>query len=70
MEKPFDIFWFGDSGPSWVDAVSTLESARAYIEKLRPQNGPGGYGVFDQRTGKRITFAPKVAVAKVGAKSA
>jgi hypothetical protein len=25
MKKPFDLFWFGDSGPNWIETVETLE---------------------------------------------
>jgi hypothetical protein len=57
MEKPFDIFWFGEGGPTWIDAVATLESAKARIERL-PQPNSGAYAVLDQRTGRRISFAP------------
>ncbi len=58
MEKPFDIFWFGDNGPSWIEAVETLEVAKAHIEKF-PQKNSGGYGVLDQRNGRRTAFAVK-----------
>jgi hypothetical protein len=34
MEKPFDIFWLGESGPVWVEAVQTLERAKACINAL------------------------------------
>jgi hypothetical protein len=59
MKKPFDIFWFGDSGPSWIAAVDTLEVAKAHIEKL-PQAETGSYAVLDHRTGNRLTFASKL----------
>ena len=59
MKQPFDIFWFGDTGRNWIEAVDTLEIAKAYIEKL-PQVFSGGYAVLDQRTGNRISFAPKI----------
>jgi hypothetical protein len=59
MKKPFDILWFGDNGPSWIEAVDTLETAKAHIEKL-PQSNSGSYAVLDQRTGNRLTFAAKM----------
>jgi hypothetical protein len=59
MEKPFDIFWFGDNGPNWIEAVETLEAAQAHLERL-PQVNSGSYAVLDQRTGKRVTFAKPV----------
>ena len=58
MEKPFDIFWFGDSGPTWIDAVTTLEKAKVRIETL-PQPNSGSYGVLDQRTGRHISLATR-----------
>jgi hypothetical protein len=60
MKEPFDIFWFGDSGPSWIETVGTLKTARDHIEKL-PHKRSGGCGVLDQRTGNRISFVPKAA---------
>ena len=59
MRKVFDIFWFGENGPNWIEAVETLESAKADIEKL-PQANSGSYAVLDQRTGKRVSFAAKM----------
>jgi hypothetical protein len=32
MKKCFDIVWFGDNGPTWIEAVETLETAKARIE--------------------------------------
>ena len=60
MQKPFDIFWFGDNGPTWIEAVETLEAAQAHLERL-PQVNSGSYAVLDQRTGNRVTFAKPVA---------
>jgi hypothetical protein len=59
MTKRFDIFWFGENGPNWINAVETLETAKNQIEKL-PQNDSGSYAVVDQRTGNRISFAAKL----------
>jgi hypothetical protein len=61
MNKPFDIFWFGENGPNWIEAVDTLEIARAHIEKL-PDTDSGNYAVMDQRTGNRLFFASKLHV--------
>jgi hypothetical protein len=58
MKKPFDIFWFGENGPNWIEAVETLETAKSNIEKL-PHGNSGSYAVLDQRTGNRISFAAK-----------
>ena len=59
MPKRFDIFWFGENGPNWIDAVETLETAKDRIEKL-PQNDSGSYAVVDYRTGNRLSFASKL----------
>ena len=59
MKRPFAIFWFGESGPTWIDAVDTLETAKDRIESL-PQNNSGSYAVLDQRTGNRLSFASKL----------
>ena len=58
MKKRFDIFWFGENGPNWIDAVETLETAKDQIEKL-PQHDSGSYAVVDHRTGNRLSFAAK-----------
>jgi hypothetical protein len=55
MKKPFDILWFGEDGPTWIEAVDTLEIAKAHIDKL-PQTNSGSYAVLDKRTGNRISF--------------
>jgi hypothetical protein len=59
MEK-FDIFWLGENGPTWIEAVDTLEIAKAHIENL-PQPTSGSYAVFDRQTGKRMSFVQKMA---------
>jgi hypothetical protein len=67
MKKPFDIFWFGESGPNWIEAVDTLEVAQARMKKLPqarieklPQGQSGSYAVLDKRAGNRLSFAPKL----------
>ena len=67
MTKRFDIFWFGENGPNWINAVETLETAKDQIEKL-PQNDSGSYAVVDQRTGNRISFAAKLRASGARAK--
>jgi len=57
MEKPVDIFWFGESGPVWVAAAQSMERAKACIDAL-PLKSAGGYAVVDHRTGKRMSFEP------------
>jgi hypothetical protein len=57
--KRFDIFWFGENGPNWIQAVETLQNAKEQIEKL-PQNDSGSYAVVDHRTGNRLSFSAKL----------
>jgi hypothetical protein len=59
MPKRFDIFWFGENGPNWIDAVETLETAKDRIEKL-PQNDSGSYAVVDYRMGNRLSLVSKL----------
>jgi hypothetical protein len=59
MEKPVDIFWFGESGPVWVEAAQTMERAKACVNAL-PLKTSGGYVVVDQRTGNRMSFEPNL----------
>jgi hypothetical protein len=59
MMKRFDIFWFGENGPNWIEAVETPQTAKEQIEKL-PQNNSGSYAVVDRRTGNRLSFAAKL----------
>ena len=68
MNKPFDILWFGEDGPTWIEAVDTLEIAKAHIEKL-PQTNCGSYAVLDKRTGNRISFVTNIQRAKTLDKS-
>ena len=51
----FDIFWFGNKDVMWLEAVDTLEIAKAHIKQLPPSSS-GSYGVMDLRNGKRISF--------------
>jgi len=53
--KRFDIFWFGEKGAIWVEAVDTLEIAKVRIEQLL-QSRSGSYTVMDSHTGNRISF--------------
>jgi hypothetical protein len=67
MTKRFNIFWFGENGPNWIDAVETLETAKDKIEKL-PQHDSGSYAVVDHRTGNRLSFAAKLRASGAGIK--
>jgi hypothetical protein len=53
--KRFDIFWFGEEGAMWIEAVDTLEIAKVRVEQLR-QSRSGSYEVMDCQTGNRISF--------------
>jgi hypothetical protein len=55
IAKRFDIFWFGEKGAIWVEAVDTLEIAKVRIEQLL-QSRSGRYVVIDSHTGNRISF--------------
>src|ERR1700687_1947440 len=59
MKKSVDIFWFGESGPVWVEAVRTMERAKACVDAL-PLKAAGGYVVVDQRTGNSMSFEPNL----------
>jgi hypothetical protein len=59
MKNPVDIFWFGESGPVWVEAAQTMEHAKACLDAL-PLKTSGGYAVVDQRTGNRMSFEPNL----------
>ena len=59
MMKRFDIFWFGENGPNWIESGETLQTAKEQIEKL-PQNDSGSYAVVDHRTANRLSFAAKL----------
>jgi len=60
IDKPVDIFWFGEDGPIWIDSVATLKSAKARAGTL-PQRNSGASGVVDQRTARCTSFAAKIA---------
>ena len=59
MKKSVDIFWFGESGPVWVEAARTVERAKACIN-ASPLKTSGGYAVVDHRTGKSVSFEPNL----------
>jgi hypothetical protein len=59
MKKSVDIFWFGESGPVWVEAAPTMERAKACIN-ASPLKTSGGYAVVDHRTGNSMSFEPNL----------
>src|ERR1700688_5306743 len=59
MKKSVDIFWFGESGPVWVEAAQTMERAKACID-ASPLKTSGGYVVVDHRTGNSMSFEPNL----------
>jgi len=54
MYKRFDIFLFGEMGPTWVEAVETFEDAKSRIDVLLGETHSGDYAVIDLNTGKRV----------------
>ena len=54
MDKHFDIFLFGDRGPTWIEAVETFEDAKLHIEKLLAKEHSGDYAVIDLSNGHRV----------------
>src|ERR1700675_4249626 len=59
MKNPDDIFWFGESGPVWVEAAQTMERAKACVDAL-PLKTSGGYVLVDHRTGNSMSFEPNL----------
>ena len=59
MKKSVDIFWFGESGPVWVEAAPTMERAKACIN-ASPLKTSGGYAAVDHRTGNSMSFEPNL----------
>jgi hypothetical protein len=57
-EEALRYLWFGEDGPTWIEAVDTLEIAKAHIEKL-PLANSGSYAILDPRTGSRISLKAK-----------
>lgn len=53
--KRFDIFWFGEKGAVWIEAVDTLEIAKLRIEQLL-QSRSGSYEVMDSYTETAFHF--------------
>jgi hypothetical protein len=58
MKKRFAIFWFDGGGLQCIEEVETLETAKARVEEI-PEPNSRRYAVLDQRTGNRLSFAPK-----------
>jgi hypothetical protein len=54
MVPSLDIFKISGGDVLWRDAVATLETAKARIQKLA-LSSPGQYFILDQRTGQRIS---------------
>jgi hypothetical protein len=53
MVPPFDIFRIKSGYVLWCEAAATVEIAQQRIQVLT-LSSPGGYIIFDQRTGQRI----------------
>jgi hypothetical protein len=61
MDNQFDIFWFGQDGPTWIAAVPTLESAKQHIENLPQKETLGRYEVVDFQTGMELVLRQEAA---------
>jgi hypothetical protein len=70
MFKRFDIFLFGEMGPTWVDAVETFEDAKSRIDVLLGEAHSGDYAIIDLNTGKRIFLQPNNPASVVKRKAA
>jgi len=54
MVPPFDILRvLKDGAPLWMEAVQTLEEAKARVQQLAATE-PGTYVIFSQKTGNKI----------------
>ena len=55
MLDPFDIFKMEQNGTvSWVRAISDLERAKSYVNKVLASATYADYIILNQRTGERI----------------
>lgn len=66
MNDSYDILWFGENGPSWIEAVESMETAKARVAKM-PQANSGSYAILDHHSGEPRQNAGKAAM-KVGRK--
>jgi hypothetical protein len=53
MVPSLDIFKIESGGLRWCEAVTSIETAKARIEKLA-LSSRGNYFIFDQKSGQRI----------------
>jgi hypothetical protein len=53
MVPSFDIFKMKSGYVLWCEAATTIEEAQERIQELG-LSSPGGYLIFNQRTGQRI----------------
>jgi hypothetical protein len=53
MAPSLDIFRVESDGVLWCEAVSTMETAKARIQRMA-LSSPGNYLILDQRTGQQI----------------
>jgi len=54
MVPPFNILRVRkDGAPLWMEAVQTLEEAKARVQQLAATE-PGPYVIFSQKTGNKI----------------
>jgi hypothetical protein len=55
MTPKLDIFRVETGGVRWVEAVATLEGARARVQELAARS-PGEYFLLDQETGNKLVI--------------
>jgi hypothetical protein len=53
MAPSLDIFRIESGGVLWCEAVASIETAKARVQKIAV-SAPGNYLILNQRTGQRI----------------
>ena len=64
MIPSLDIFRIESHGVLWCEAVATIETAKARVEKLA-LSSPGSYLILNHRTGQRIPVMSLGAAAQI-----
>jgi hypothetical protein len=65
---PFDIFRVSDGDPIWVEAIATLDAAKARVQELMTDL-PCEYLIFSHVTGNKISIKPEEAASGAAAAS-
>jgi hypothetical protein len=66
MVPPFDIFRVADGDPIWVEAIATLDAAKARVRELM-MDVPCEYLIFSHVTGNKISIKPEEAASSAAA---